>query len=168
MTREEVIVYKEYIKKFGEQKYFQIDLPKDTGHIIGIETGAFRYSTGPFANYTGTLIDPSDDPTDPSFKISYNDPIGRLTLQTTEGVIYQGEVMQEDKNSKWADFSQILNEGFFDAYSHGRKRHEDSISVKTCIPIIEGHYKDSWASHYNHHIEYGLLIYIWTEKTILK
>src|SRR5688572_26902766 len=114
MIREEVILHKEYIKKFGEQKYFQIDLPKDTSHIIGIETGVFRYSTGSFAYYTGTPIDPPNDPTDPSFKISYNDPIGRITLQTMEGIIYQGEVRQEDKNSKWADFSQILNEDIFD------------------------------------------------------
>jgi hypothetical protein len=169
MIKEEVIIHRDHIQKSGEQKYFQIDLPKDTFQIIGIETGVFRYTSGTVAPYGGIPInDPGGDPIDPAFKVSYNDPIGKLTLQTTEGLIYQGEVRQEDKNSKWADFSQVLNDGFFDQYSHGKKRYEDSINIKTCIPMIEGDYKDSWALHYNYHIEYELLVYIWIEKSLSK
>jgi len=169
MIKEEVILHRLNIQKLGEQKYFQIELPKDTDHIIGIETGVFRYTSGSFAFFGGSLInDPGGDPIDPSFKVSYNDPVGRLTLQTTEGIIYQEEVKKEDKNCKWADFTQTLNEGFFDQYSHGRRRFEDSIMIKTCLPMIEGYYKDTWGVHYSYHVEYDLLIYIWIEKNFSK
>jgi hypothetical protein len=167
MIKEEVIVHRERIQKLGEQKYFQIELPRDVKRIIGIETGAFRYASGQITSFGGNPAeDPQDDPLDYLFKISFNDPIGRLTLQTQEspGIIYQGEVRQTDKNWYWADFTQALYEGFFDQYSHDRKRYEDVVTCDLCTTAIEGHYKDSWGEHYSYHVEYDLLIYIWIEK----
>ncbi len=176
MINEEVIIHREYIQKLGEQKYFQIALPVDTKKIIGIETGTFRYSSGAtqsgFIAYFGgnPIIEPPDDPLDPPFKIGCNDVIGRLSLQTQEypGAFFQSEVRQKDKNWKWADFTPELNPAVFDQYSHDRKRYEANVKVDICTPTIEGHYKDSWAAHYNYHIVYDLLIYIWIEKVSTK
>ena len=172
MIKEEVILHRELIQKLGEQKYFQIELPKDIKGIIGIETGVFRYVSGETqSGYTASYgahpaSDPDNDPLDPSFKISFNDPVGRLTLQAQEspGIIYQKEVRQTDKNWKWADFTQQFYDGFFDQYSHDRKRYEDVVILDLCTPTIEGHYKDSWGEHYSYHVEYELHIYIWIEK----
>lgn len=172
MIKEEAILHRELINKLGEQKYFQIHLPKDIERIIGVETGVFRYAsgeteTGLNANFGGHhASDPEIDPIDPSFKISFNDPIGNLTLQATEnpGIIYQKEVRQTDRNSKWADFTQSVNDEFFDQYSHDRKRYEDVVISNICTPILEGFYKDCWGDHYSYHVQYQLLIYIWIEK----
>lgn len=172
MIKEEVILHREAIKKLGEQKYFQIQLPNDIERIIGVETGVFRFVSGETdsgytANFGGhPASDPDGDPIDSSFKISFNDPIGNLTLQATEnpGIIYQKEIRQTDKNSRWADFTQWVNEGFFDQYTHDRKRYEDVVISNLCTPILEGFYKDSWGDHYSYHVEYELLIYIWIEK----
>ena len=172
MIKEEVILHREAIKKLGEQKYFQIQLPKDIERIIGVETGVFRYASGETeiglaANFGGhPASDPDFDLLDPPFKISFNDPIGSLTLQTTEnpGIIYQKEVWQTDKNSKWTDFTQLLNDDFFGQYSHDRKRYEDVVISNLCTPMLEGFYKDSWGDHYSYHVEYELLIYLWIEK----
>lgn len=168
MIREEIILHREYIEKLGQQKHFQLELPIDVKKIIGIETGVFRYGSSMALFGGNPAEDPQSDPLDPLFKISFNDVVGKLTLQTQDfpGVIYQSDVRQTDKNTKWADFTQTLYDGLFDQFSHDRKRHENTIAIDLCKQSIEGFYKDCWGEHDSSHVEYELLIYLWIEKKI--
>jgi hypothetical protein len=168
MIREEIILHREYIEKLGQQKHFQVKLPIDVKRIIGIETGVFRYASSNSIFGGNPAEDPQSDPLDPLFKISFNDPIGKLTLQTQDfpGIIYQADVRQTEKNFKWADFTQTLYDGLFDQYSHDKNRFENTIAVDLCKQVIEGHYRDSWGEHQSYHIEYELLIYLWIEKKV--
>jgi hypothetical protein len=168
MMKEEIILHREYIQKLGQQKHFQIELPFDIKRIIGIETGVFRYATG-IALYGGNPAEePASDPIEQLFKISYNDPVGSLTLHTSDkpGIIYQGEIKQTDFSSKWADYSMGLYGDLFDQFSHDRKRYEDVFIADLCTPRINGYYKDCWGEHYSYHVEYELLIYLWIEKKV--
>ena len=168
MIREEIILHREYIQKLGEQRHFKMALPQDVKRIIGIETGVFRYASSNALFGGNAAEDPQSDPLDPIFKISFNDPVGRLTLQTQNfpGTIYQSDIRQTEKNWRHVDFTQTLYDGLFDQFSHDGKRHENTILIDLCKQDVEGFYKDCWGEHQGYHVEYELLIYLWIEKKV--
>ena len=166
MIKQEAIVHTERIRRLGDQRYFQINLPEDTDKITGIELSAFRTSSdGTSGSGVLLLRRYAPEPThDPLFTIDKNVIIGRLTLQSLSkaGIFFQDEVRQKDANWKWADYAALYPS--FDQWTHTAKRHEVEVAVAPCTPVIEGYYKDSWGVQSGYNIEYELNIYIWIEK----
>lgn len=162
MTKEEVIVHNETIKRFGQVNYFQIGIPRDAQRIIGVETGAFIWASD-------SVISPFffiGDPVEPLFRINKVETIGRLTLQASDstGIFFQDEVRQKNLFSRFADFTQYTD--VFNQWSHDRKKYESPINITTCSPVIEAQFIDSWGAFAGNDIYYQLNIYIWIEKKI--
>ena len=149
MTKEAVIINTIVIKRQGERRHFQIKLPKDAKHIIGIECGGRVVDTiRPSVSGSGGYI-------------RRNDLIGVLKLQSCEEAnwFYTADVFGDDKNLGYGDFS---NGGFMTHdYTHGNKRTEEVVKVNAESTIIQGWFHDAFGKANKMDINYEVKIYIW-------
>ncbi|MBS1577392.1 MAG: hypothetical protein JST09_18995 [Bacteroidetes bacterium] len=161
MIKEEAIVQTLSGNRIGEIKDVQIQLPNDTKSIIGLEYGAIGFSGVPLPN---PFREVGPEETDPSFIISANKVIGKLSLQSAgnESLFYQGNLI-EDRNA-------YLNEGIATVlwqpaqWSHSRKREELAFNIESNASFIEGFFQDSWGKDEYESLSYSLHLYLWIEK----
>ena len=103
---------------------------------------------------------------DPLFFISQNEKAGTLSLQSPDAtdIFYQGEVIREDRNINYGDFS--FSGELNGEWMKGRKRIATDILITTQSPILEAYYKDVFGEYYNKDMSYQLNIFIWFEKYV--
>lgn len=95
-----LLVQRLHITKAGEQHYFQINVPRQTVIITGIELGVVM-------NSDVYLSDKSLSP-EKWLGIKRNKLLGEVQLQTSNpaNFFYKGELIQEDNNVGVTDFIQ--------------------------------------------------------------
>src|SRR5258708_4538300 len=144
MTREQAIVTTLNITRMGQRVYFQVPLPKDTARIVGFEYGFMLHQAELIisAPFPGDPV-PTANGLYPFWKFSPNKVIGQLTLIVAgyENIFYQ-EDLKEDHNIKVGEGIDLVS--WQPApWTHGRKRSEVGISVKSDTSLIEGVFIDS-------------------------
>lgn len=160
IMKEEVIVKSLAIKKIGEKLFFQVSLPHDTKRIIGIEYGAVAKEGIPLPS--PFVVESLSSFT---LKMTSNVLIGRLTLRTAgcTGIFYQDDIVEDQNIGFGETIAPVL--WIPSVSTHGRRRHEMSLSV--CENrMIHGFYEDSWGIGAYQTLSYILKIYIWIEKCI--
>ena len=149
MTKEAVIINTIVIKRQGERRHFQIKLPKDAKHIIGIECGGRVVDTiRPSVSGSGGYI-------------RRNDLIGVLKLQSCEeaNIFYAGH-LQTDNNLGYGDFSQ--NRFWkINPFTHQAMAFEETVIVNADSTIIQGVYKDSIGKQRQQDVNYLVNVYVW-------
>lgn len=166
MMSEKVIVTQIKISKAGQIRFFQMKLPSDTIHLVGIEAGVritklssragqpvktvnevFRKQT-----MTGTIM-----------PFVRNTSLGEFKLQSCEqaNIFYVGQIRMEE-NLGFADFSktEAWNPQTF---SHGSKTEEDRVIVDGESTILQGMYKDTFGEMNKTDVEYIVSIYGWVK-----
>lgn len=163
MTKEQVIISTINIHRKAERKHFQIILPKDTQHIIGVEYGGRKI------NVPDIIVPPEKPDTTIEGDVTLpannlfrrNEIIGELKLQCCGKAnwFYANDVFWSDANLGYNDFSKA---GFsVNDFSHGNKRMEDTINVKPDSNILYGWYADIIGTVLQADIVYEVKIYVW-------
>lgn len=156
MNRESVIVTSFTITKPGQNKLFQVRVPREVKHLLGVEMG-FNWLSGSFP--------PPPQAPDPwalQLGLRRNIYLGELKLQSYEqsNLFYTGE-LTESMNHDQGDFSS----GHFlpTAFSHKMLSHETEAIVSGKTTIIQGAYRDRMNSSINGSYKYTVHLYLWTE-----
>jgi hypothetical protein len=170
ILKEQVIVEVVEIEKPGEYKNFQIELPKNTKQIIGVETGIKIVSTA--ASSSGVIVEVAErtlrrypDPTeyDTAFEIKKNPVAGILTLQSLckENIFSRNDVYDYDRNIAYADFSFS---GAVKHWTHCKRREELAVNVDGKSRVVEGYYKDLLGRAGLLVVKYNVYVSLWIEK----
>jgi hypothetical protein len=189
MMQEQVIVTPIKITKAGQVKHFQIKLPSNAKHIIGIEIGGkFLANTkvkgangaahieNPITEWANLQLIKENFVTQTPVRdlvvgtekgrglFKRNTLVGELKLQSCEeaNVFYAG-YLQLDNNIGYGDFSQ---NPFWQAnsFTHQQQWFEDSVTVDADSTIIQGFYKDSLGAQSKKDISYQVNVYVWCKK----
>jgi hypothetical protein len=162
MMREQVISTSLSIQKAGQAKHFQIKLPKNTKHIIGIELGG-RW----LAPTKNTSVIPPKEIIKVRFaesglKFKRDLLIGELKLQSCEeaNIFYSGH-LQIDNNAAYCDFSGNTY-WTATAFTHQSSSFEERVVVDGRSTILHGIYKDRYGEN-NPAVNYLLNVYVWIE-----
>lgn len=181
MMKEQVITQVISISRRGEQKYFQVKLPRDTQRIIGVETG-LRIQNLP---YYWFAVQP-----ELSLSLKRNVLVGTLQLQanSSPNVFYSKEVFERDNNISAGElklFPANINmekrriafrvgeppdgNSFsdFTCLTHGRKMEEDPLSICNCT-VVNGQLKDRLGEYTNTDAAYKVTLYIWIERKTIE
>lgn len=164
MMYEQAIVITRKISTAGQHDYFQVVLPKDVTHLIGIEYG-FSLLPEPRPRET------DDDPrlmavpvSNEAFEVKWNYYLGNLTLMVPgcENVFFQEDVYM-DKNFK---LGEIVAPVIWPvtAMNFAAKHHEYTFRVAKSSQLLEGIYRDAYRNDPGNFFPYILRIYLWTEK----
>ena len=175
MMQEQVIVTPLKITKARQVKHFQIKLPSNAKHIIGIEIG------GKFLADTKVKVSLEVAPApNPATGIPVRDIVagnetrkglfkrntlvGELKLQSCEeaNIFYAG-YLQLDNNMTYGDFTQNR---FWKAnnFTHQQQCFEDTVIVDADSTMIQGFYKDSLGEQSKKDISYQVNVYVWYKK----
>lgn len=186
--KERVIIKPVSITKRGEIQYFQIRLPRDAGHIIGVETGISRTGKG-FSEYVrsrGYLAAPAQATAaaGPAIKVPVPVPvpapqaggfagnlrfrrdalIGELKLQSLEkaNVFFSEDVYESDQNIAFADYSmtRFLSPS---AWTHEFHRFEEKVVVNGVTTLIGGYFRDRIGEQFKTNLSYQVNVYVWYE-----
>ncbi len=167
MMQEQVIVTPLKITKAGQVKHFQIKLPSNAKHIIGIEIGGkFLADTKTKANVevTNPIREVIVGNEDSRGLFKRNTLVGELKLQSCEeaNIFYAG-YLQLDKNVAYGDFTQNR---FWRAnnFTHQQQCFEDTVIVDADSTMIQGFYKDSLGEQSKKDISYQVNVYVWYKK----
>jgi hypothetical protein len=184
IMKERVIIKQVSITKRGETQYFQIRLPRDAAHIIGIETGICRtgkgfseyvhsraYAAAPVAAVAAAapaskVPVPVPGPQAGHFPVGFrrNILIGELKLQSQEkaNVFFSEDVFESDQNIGFADYSATR---FFSPsqWTHEFKRFEEKVVVNGVTTLIGGYFKDRIGERFKTNLSYTVNVYVWYE-----
>lgn len=189
MMQEQVIVTPLKITKAGQAKHFQIKLPSNTKHIIGIEIGGkFLADTKVKAvlepanvaspstsaellqsiKENGVTQNPIRDVIvgneNSRGLFKRNTLVGELKLQSCEeaNIFYAG-YLQVDNNMAYGDFTQNR---FWRAnnFTHQQQCFEDTVIVDADSTMIQGFYKDSLGEQRKQNVSYQVNVYVWYRK----
>lgn len=167
MMKQQVVISRIKITRAGQVVFFQLRLPKDTAHIIGIQTGiiisrqAFYYD-GYWEEWV-QFVEPCEDVIYPFRWTSFqrNELFGELKLQSAEEAnIFYATHIHSDENLGMGDYSSTCQ---FPAtvFTHQNKKEEDSVKVDGESTIVQGFYKDIIGEYSEWHYEYWVSIYVW-------
>jgi hypothetical protein len=189
MMQEQVIVTPIKITKAGQVKHFQIKLPSNAKHIIGIEIGG-KFLADTKAKVGLEIVPPTNPAADGTngqptkengvtqnpvrdvivgnensrglFK--RNTLVGELKLQSCEeaNIFYAG-YLQVDNNMAYGDFTQNR---FWKAnnFTHQQQSFEDTVIVDADSTMIQGFYKDSLGEQRKQDVSYQVNVYVWYRK----
>ena len=182
--KERVIIKRVRITKKGELQYFQIRLPRDAEHIIGIETGLSRTGKGfsEFVRDGGYRAAPAQAvaaavpaikvpvpvpaPVNRGFPIRFRRDalIGELKLQSLEkaNVFFSEDVFESDQNIGFADYSatRFLSPS---AWTHELHRFEEKVVVDGVTTLIGGYFRDRIGERFKTNLSYQVNVYAWYE-----
>jgi len=184
IMKERVIIKQVPVTKRGEIQYFQIRLPRDAQHIIGIETGICRTGKG-FSEYVHSRAYAAalaSAVATPAIKVPVPVPaprggrfqsalflrrdilIGELKLQSLEkaNVFFSDDVYESDQNIGFADFSAV---GLLTPapWTHEFKRFEEKVVVNGVTTLIGGYFKDRIGERFKTNLSYSVNVYVWYE-----
>lgn len=150
MINEQVIITKIGIKKQGERKHFQINLPRNSKFIIGVAYGERLISVvdGYYADNQIAVF-------------KKNQLLGELRLQSCEeaNCFYSADIIAKDSNLNYQDYS---NEGFLvQPYTHQNKRTIEQVKVNAESTIVQGLFTDIIGKSLNTNVWYEVSIYVW-------
>ena len=184
--KERVIIKQVSITNKGEIQYFQIRLPRDAEHIIGIETGLSRTGKG-FSEYVRggayraapvqavaaaapapaiKVPVPVPAPQQRGFPVRFRRDalIGELKLQSLEkaNVFFSEDAYESDQNIGFADYSatRFLTPS---AWSHEMKRFEEKVVVNGVTTLIGGYFRDRIGEQFKTNLSYQVNVYVWYE-----
>ncbi len=189
MMQEQVIVTPIKITKAGQAKHFQIKLPSNAKHIIGIEIGG-KFLADTKVKATIELATPANQVIEVAILqnvkengvtqtpvrdvivgnensrglFKRNTLVGELKLQSCEeaNIFYAG-YLQVDNNMAYGDFTQNR---FWKAnnFTHQQQCFEDTVIVDADSTMIQGFYKDSLGAQSKKDIRYQVNVYVWYRK----
>jgi len=169
---QDVQIHKISITKKGQRHYFQINIPRNANHLVGIEIGFQKSST---------LEAGSERGHNSAFTIARNRVVGELRLQCHEAAnyFYSAELVESDVNLGIDDFLQSpgfswikpdeSRKGYLPqgkvflpsrVFTHSSRMEIDEIDV---LPknAIYGCYKDQIGKRLGIDQVYTVLIYVW-------
>lgn len=156
MNRESVIITSIAITQPGQVKLFQVKIPREVEHIIGIEMG-MQWRQG---SELPAVSGPQTDLMPLAFQ--QNVLVGELKLQSYERarIFYAGELLL-NRNMAYADFTQK----WFSpkVYSHQHESHAEEIKVSGRTTLIQGVYRDQLNNSNIYSYRYNVNVYVWTE-----
>lgn len=156
MNRESVIIKTLDIKTPAQASLFQIRIPREVEHIIGVEMGLNWISAYPSMEGGGG----------PQWRlpmlVKSNLVVGELKLQSFEkaNVFYSGE-LAIPRNLDYGDFTYK----WFTPrpYTHQLEAHEEPVMVPGSTTLINGVFKDTLYSYGMMEYHYTVKIYVWTQ-----
>ena len=176
--KQDVKVQKLHIKLQGERHYFQMNLPRASSKIIGIELGSFfkeviTKKDIPNLNRTAyPLVNPLQarpKRTDNRLSIRRNKVCGTIQLQTNNksNFFYSGELIQEDANGSFTPMSPYETAytiPFWNTktFSVGGTKEVEEVLIEK-EKVIYGCYKDLIGTSKKKNVEYTVMLYVWFE-----
>lgn len=170
--REQVIVTPVIISKAGQINYFQIRLPQNTKHIIGVEVGGRKLSREKkrteevmwqveSVKREKHFLEMSKTASNLGF--SRNKLIGELKLQSCEesNIFYAREI-KSDENMGFGDYSETLG-WKAKAFTHQIQAEEEKVIVHGKSTILKGQYKDMVGLENKIDYHYLVNVYVWVE-----
>ena len=156
MITEKVIVTQIKITKARQIKHFQIMIPRNAKHIIGIETCLRMIS--PFEQNVALL---------PFYKrvgIKRDRLVGELKLQSCEeaNIFYSNEIHERDSNLPFGDFSEKESFRVKD-WTHSLRHEVEVVTVDGDTTILSGVYRDRIGEAVAQDIQYEVKIHVWYE-----
>lgn len=155
MNRESVIIQTLDITSPAQVKFFQIKVPREVDHIVGIELGM---------NWTAEYPLPGNGGNDWHLPLTMRSNLvaGDLKLQSYEqaNIFYAGELCL-NRNMDYGDFtSQWLVPR---PYTHQLESFEEEIRVPGRTTLIQGVYRDTLHTYGLAGYKYTAKIYVWTQ-----
>ena len=179
MMKEQVIIQAISITRRSQQNFFQVKLPRDTGKIIGIESGLIIQDSPPYA--FSTLLANTGI-------TERNNLMGVMQLKANgrPDIFYANEIFERDLNIGAGELRVFSNDqpnerrllllrprippdgnsfGFSPSCTHGTKREEDPLNICGCT-VINGYFKDSIGDIMGYDLSYKVMLYIWIERQL--
>lgn len=144
------------ITRRGSINHFQLRLPRHAEKVIGIECGVQMITPLPWNLAYGDFIT--------SFHFLPSLAIGELRLQHVgkAGIFFSTQIMEQDSNLGFADFSALP--GFKPkSWTHQSTKEPISVEVNREANVLLGVYRDIVGTYFNMHMEYKILIHLWFE-----
>ncbi len=185
MFREKVIIKKLPVTQAGQLINFQVKIPRDAQHIIGMEVGAQYMNMQmaqpaaakaagpqPAINYARasqyTYLSLEKRTSGRAVRITPDLFLGDVRLQSCEdtNIFYAEDIYFADENIAFGDFTARNRRFFPTSPTHGYK-HEECI-VNTCgkTTVLKGIYRDRQTAQVQDlrqgvFFQYTAIIYVW-------
>jgi hypothetical protein len=155
MNKETAIVTKLHIERHKQVIFFEVKIPSEVSHIIGVEMG-MRWISGTLPSPTMPVdwILPSEQQRNLLF--------GEISLQSYEkaNLFFTGELVQNNNHAHWDFTSQFFTPK---KYSHQSQMNEDIVKVNGKSSVIKGVYRDMLADTVETDYQYQVHLYLWTD-----